>query len=161
MKRGAEVRAFWAQVLQDKGPNFGRIVSDSSPDRAARVGSGVVYLAAPHVPLQGDGRLWANAATLRRVEIEAELARLAACGVLAICPALAVSGILSVADLVDGAPSARDLTTWTALAVPTLACAKLVAVPALAGWRDCPAVAGAVKYALGYNVPVHLYEAAK
>ena len=120
----------------------------------------MLYLAAPHVPLQGNGALWRNAAALRRVEIEAELARLAASGVLALCPALAVSGVLAVSELVDGAPAARDLTSWSALAVPTLACARLVAVPALAGWRDCPTVAGAVGYALRHNVPVHLYEAA-
>jgi len=160
VKGGADLRAFWAQVLGDGSPARGLLVTGSSPDRAARLCGGVLYLAAPHVPLQGNGQLWRNAAAIRQVEIEAELARLAASGVLALCPALVVYGVLAVADLIDGAPAARDLTSWSALAVPTLACARLVAVPALPGWRECPAVAGAVGYALRHNVPVHLYEAA-
>ena len=162
MRRSAsDVAAFWAQVQAGRIAGLAHLVPGSSPDRAARISSGVVYLAAPHTPLTKAGQRRADAAEVLRVQIDAEMARLAACGVLPLCPALAVSGILSVSALVDGAPEARDLTTWRSLAVPTLACARAIAVPALPGWMDCPAVADAVAFGLRYSKSVHLYEAAR
>lgn len=155
-------RIDWRQVLERDGPWSGLVTPGSSPDRVSRYDGGrLVYLAAPYARASLVRGQWHYDRSLRAsLRATVEVARLASCGVTAICPSVQIAEIAHGRGFVDEVPEVTERSFWVQWSMPMLAAAGLVVVPEIEGWRECPTIWSAVVVALLHNVPVHVYAGA-
>ncbi|MCA2014396.1 DUF1937 family protein [Cereibacter sphaeroides] len=158
MRVPPEARIDWRPLLDPRGRYSALVTTGSSPDRVRRHCSGLVYLCAPYVHEAQIRGVWRVERSVRiSVLASVERARLAACGVTALCPAIDIAEIAHARVLVDDAPEPLDMTYWRAWSQPILNVAALLAVPEIPGWDRCPLVWRDLRFALAQNVPVHVY----
>ncbi|WP_068305322.1 DUF1937 family protein [Pararhodobacter sp. CCB-MM2] len=151
-------RIEWEPILAPKGVWSALVTPGSSPDRVHRHAAGMVYLSTPYqleAQIRGAWHIDASvrASTLASVEV----ARLAAAGVTAIAPSVMRAEVAHARVLVEDAPEPLDAAYWAEWSMPILRLARLLVIPAIAGWDRCPLVWRDLRHALAHNVPVHVY----
>ncbi|MCA2012414.1 DUF1937 family protein [Cereibacter sphaeroides] len=151
-------RIDWRPILNPKGQWSALVTLGSSPARVHRHAAGMVYLSTPYqlqAQIRGFWRIDASvrASTLASIEV----AQLAAAGVTAIAPQVIRAEIAHARELVEDAPDPLDAAYWAEWSLPILRLARMLVIPALAGWDRCPLIWRDLRHALAHNVPVHLY----
>jgi len=148
----------WAEVLAPGGAFSPLVVLRSSPDGVARAHRGWVLMAAPYLSEVKLRDAWRYERSVRAsVLASVEVARLAECGVTAVCPAITQAEIAHARDLLAAPPDPLDLGWWASWCAPLMVEARTVVVPAIDGWQRCPLVWRMVATALGQNARVHVY----
>jgi len=156
-----EARIDWRPVLNPRGPWSALVTPGSGPERVAKHAAGLVYVSAPYlekVQIRGAWRFEKSVGC--STEASRERLRLAACGVTTVCPAVDMAEMAHARAALhreDEAPDPLDAAYWRAWSNPLLSAARLIAVPAIPGWDSCALVWRDLRFALTYNLPVHVY----
>lgn len=153
-----EGRIDWRPVLAQGGRWSALVRAGSSPAEAARHCVGFAYVSVPYHDASQIRQAWRVEKSVRvTLQASIEEARLAESGITAICPAVHRAGIAHAGMLVEEMPQPLDGRFWDSWSQPLLAAARLLVVPDITGWDRCPTVWRELRFALCYNMPVHVY----
>lgn len=149
----------WRPVLAPRGQYSALVRVGSSPARVAHGNGGrLAFVAAPYIEAVHDRRGWRPDLSVRLSLLTGrEVMRLRMSGVTAVCPSLMLGAMCEASHLVPDAPAPSDRRGWEEWARPILFAAGQIVVPDIEGWHRCPLIWRQVQWALGRNVPVHVY----
>ena len=148
----------WQSVLAPEGRWSALVRAPSWPELVSRHCCGLIHLAAPYINTAALRDQWRMDRSVRAsMRAAIEVARLAALGCTAISPAIVLGEIGHAGVVMDEPLDPLHLPFWRAWSQPLLNAASMVVVPAIDGWDSCPLVWHDVCFALGRNMPVHVY----